>query len=338
MNNRMRRVVALLAAVTITSSIIVGVTLTRRNSDRHLPRVEFGELGSPVGKITYTLQCTLPEVEPTIQVYRVKPLVSKRDLLLQLIKALPIKEGPETDEQVHRLERAPSSLGKNEQSLSASIGGWTIKVWDGGQFSLSNDELSQQQSEFDTESVAPTEEKARQVADTFLAKIESLPAEVHFDKVGPGRTLIRGAGDKPGDILLKSVNVYYTAMIGEIPVRGPVGIQVGAGPSVVSMTNRIRYFTPEKMVAILSPQEAFDKLRAGEGHIGRGPEWSATCHIKSVKLVYWQEILGQNLSFIMPVYIFEGDAVAEGMKTVPCEAYIEAVRPELLTNEQRIVD
>ena len=330
MNNRNRGVVTWLIAVTLIVVFIIVIAQWRENSVRRFPRIEFGELGGPIGKLTFVQRATPQEIPSTVRVYKVKPLASKKNALLRLLRALPIVASPETDGSLRQLERAPESLAHEEKSLSASIGGWTVEVWSGGQFTIYNDELLNRPYDFENPPAAPTPEEAHQTADAFLASIGPLPKDVRFAEVGPGDTLIRGLGNKPGDIMVKSLLVSYSAAIDGIPVYGSVSVRVGAGPAVVSINNRLRQIVPDSMVEILSPQEAFDKLCAGEGHMSDGPSGSATGNVTSIKLVYWQGATARDLSYIMPVYIIEGNAEAPGKKTVPWKAYVEAVRPEFL--------
>ena len=300
---------------------------------KRFPSIAFGELASPVGKLTFVQRTTLPIVPSEVQVYKVQPLASKKEAFLKIFKALPIESSSDTNAKLQKLERAPESSMENEKSISASIGGWTVQIWNGGQFTIYNNELSDHLYDLNNTSTAPAPEEARKTADDFLAIIGSLPMDIQFSKVSPGDTITFGLGDKPNDTIVKILVVSYSAILNGIPVHGSVSIRVGAGPSVVSMTSRLRSVVPDSSIALLSPQEAFGKLKAGGGRISDGPVWNATANVTSMKLVYWQGAPAQDLSYVMPIYLFEGEAVADGKKTVPWRAYVEAIRPEFLETE-----
>lgn len=343
MNNR--RITILLVATAFVIGAVVTVAHTLDSSQiekteapksqtmRRFPRIAFGSLAQHMGKLTFIQRTAFPVAPANTIVYKVQPLASKKDTLLGIFKSLPLTSSPETDNWLHRLENMPESRAQKEDPLSASIGGWNVKVWNGGQFGIENRELCDRLGKLEKSSPAPTPEEARKAADDFLAMIGPLPFPVHFSEVVIGEAIVSGAGDKPGDRVVTKLNVSYFAEIEGIPVYGAVGIQVGAGPAVVTMINRLRQVAPDQKLPILSPQEAFDKLRAGECHIGKGPTWNATGNVKSIKLAYLQDILAEDLSYVMPVYIFEGDAIADGMPTVPWKAFVEAVRPEFLETQ-----
>lgn len=298
---------------------------------RRFPRIAFGQLADTIGRVTFVQHTTFPEVPSMVRLYKVQPLASKRDALVQLFKALPMASGPETDASLRQLERE-SGLSADKESMSAEIGEWTVEVWKGGQFDISNRQLSGSLSNFENGLTAPTPEEAHKAADAFLASIPLL-TDVHFLKAGPGRILTRGLGDKPGDVVVKSIVVSYYAAIDSIPLYGAVDVYVGPGPAVVTVNSRLRQVIPDENVGILSPQEAFDKLSAGECHWNKDPLY-ATCNVTSIKLGYYLGATADDLPYVMPLYVFEGDAVADGKKSSDTwKAYVEAVRPEFLETQ-----
>jgi len=221
---------------------------------------------------------------------------------------------------------------EKEEALATSIGGWSVRVWSGGQFTIENNEVSKHLYDNENGLTAPTPEEARKAADAFLASIGPLPTDVHFAKVGPGVTIIRELGGKPGDIVVKSLVVSYSAAIDGIPVYASVNVYVGPGPAVISAISFLCQVVPDDKVPILSPQEAFEKLRAGEGFIDDGPSWDATANVTLIRLVHYPVDIapGRSCSHTMPIYVFRGEAVADGRKGVPWRAFVEAVRPEFL--------
>lgn len=303
----------------------------QNNIEKRFPRIVFGQLGAPLGQLTFVQQCTLPELPATIQVYKVENLVSKKDTVLKIIKALPIKATPEIEDQVRHIDRLPSSWGQKESSVNAYFGDWTIKVWSAGQFILNNTRINEQvPADFEKLPVAPTEEEARKTADNFLNNIGYLPSVVKFLETKPGRSIERGWSGKPEDTKLISLIVSYTGFIDGIPVVGPVGIEISSGSKILTVNNRLRKSVPDTKVPIITPKEAFKRLSEGEGYISNGAETKAIGIIDSVMLAYWQNSTAEDLQYIMPVYVFEGDATVDGKKVGRCKAYIEAVKPEFL--------
>jgi hypothetical protein len=309
------------------------IEASRSQRSGRLPRIKFGRLLKQTGRLTFVQRAAFPAAPADAWVYKVQPLASKKNALLKIFKSLPLTSSPETDESLHRLEHAPESSMDKEDSASASIGGWDVKVWSGGQFLITNRELSDRLDKLGESSLVPKPQEARKAADDFLAMIGPLSLPVSFSEVEAGEYATSGGGNEPVHTVVTKLLVSYSAQIDGIPVSGGVGLYVGEGPAVVSMVSRLRHIVPDKTLPILSPQEAFEKLRAGEYNLAKGPSWNATGNVKSTKLVYWQSILAMDMSYIMPVYVFEGEAVAEGKTAKPWKAYVEAVRPEYLEVE-----
>lgn len=300
---------------------------------RQFPRIAFGKIAQPFGKLAFVQGTALLTAPSEVRVYKVQPLASKKDALLRVFETLPLVASQDIDARVHQLGRIPKSSADKEDAISASIGGWRVKVWSGGQFTIDNNDLWNRPSNSTKAPTIPTAEEARKAADDFLAKIGPLPLDVHFANVVPGEWDVYGAGDKPEDTVVRSLLVSYSAAMDGIPVYGSVSVYVSEGLEVVSVVNYLRQVVPEAKVPILSSQEAFGKLCAGEGHMDDGPPWDATGNVTSLKLVYFQGALSRKHSYIMPVYVFEGNAVADGKKAKPWKAFVEAVRPEFLEAE-----
>ena len=327
MNNRNRRVVTWLIVGILASGVSFAVVKMRGSSVTRYPRIEFGDAGSGVGRLPLVQGATPQGMPSEVRVYKVHPLASKKDALVRILQALPIASSPETDAALRRLEGARGSSAGKEESVSASVGGWCVKVWNGGQFTIYNNELLNCSYDFENPPATPTPEEARKAADDFLASIGPLPTDVHFVTVVPGDWYDSGSSDKPDDVVVTRLLVCYSAAMDGIPLQGtPLGVRVGPGPVVTSVNSRLRQVIPDQKLPVLSPQEAFDKLCAGECYISEG---SPKGEVTSIKLVYWLGYTAQDLSYIMPVYAFEGEAVV-GEKTRPWRAYVEAVRPEFL--------
>ena len=330
MNNR--RVITWLIAGTLVLGIAIAVAHTRDSSVRRYSRIEFGELAGAIGKLTFVQRTALPAAPSEVRIYKVQPLVSKKDALLKIFKALSIESSPEADARLRRLERAPGSWAQKGEPSSASIGGWLVEVWSDGKFIIHNTDLLNRPYDSEKAPVVPTAEEARKVADDFFARVGPLPTDVTFAKVQPGEWDTFGAGDKPDDTVVRSQLVSYSAAIDGIPVYASVNVYVGPGPAVISAISFLCQVVPDDKVPILSPQEAFEKLRAGEGFIDDGPSWDATANVTLIRLVHYPVDIapGRSCSHTMPIYVFRGEAVADGRKGVPWRAFVEAVRPEFL--------
>jgi hypothetical protein len=328
------RTLSIVATVALITSLGLGATHAQ-SEQKKFPRIatmSHADRASTRGS-TFILQTELPATPPAVQVFKVQPSASKKQTLLGIFQSLSLTPSPETNERLQALERVPEQLIEQEDELGATIGGWRVKVWNGGQFSIENDKLREHLSNLGKLSPAPTPEAARKAADDFLAMIGPLAAPIHFSEVVKGEELIYGSGDKPGDRVVTKLNVSYFAKMDDIPVFNAVGIQVGAGPAVVYMANRLRQVVPAGKVPIMSPQEAFDLLGQGKGYYEASTVAPAKRSVDSIQLVYWQSPLATDLIYVVPVYMFTGPEKHQGWPDDKWSAFVEAIRPEYLEEQ-----
>lgn len=319
MNNQAQKAIVWL----VVGILAIGISQAQGAPKRY-PRINFGE--GTFGKPPVGQQPAFPAAPSEVRVYRVQKLDSKKDILLKLFKALPLPSNKETKGRVRNLESAPESLIQNEKPVRASIGGWNVGVWDGGQFTISNWQLSDRICSNEDGSTIPSPKEARKAADAFLNKLGPLPIDVQFSEVGPGQVISKEAGKS----IVLLLNVYYTGTIDGLPVYGGVGVTVGAGPTVVAVNNRLRRIVPDGMVPILSAKEAFERLRSGEGSMSDESVWNAADKLTPVRLSYYLGSTAEDLAYIMPIYVFEGESAATAKRKLRWRAFLEAIRPEFL--------
>ena len=326
---RSRGIAYLVASVVLVAVAGSGLGSEEARPPGKLPRIEQGELiGVYPGKYTYVERGPLPALPASVMVYQVQPRQSKKALLSQLVRALRIEMTPGIEAQLSHIARLPKSWLPEEEPLSPTIGEWDVTIYPGGHFSAGNQRLAARMDKGNLP--APSEDDARKAADAFLARIEHLlPYPVRFTGVHPAYRESRGSVDWK----VLSLGVSYRAEIDGIEVGHRVSFVVGPEAEVVSLSSTLRRVVPYRRFPILSPKEAFEKVRAGEGLITDGPSWNATAYLDTVKLVYWQGNLAQDFPYLMPFYLLKGEAVAEGKKTVRWAAELEAIRPEWLEDK-----
>lgn len=315
------------SSIILIVSVCLGLACCQSNAKKGLPRIKFGQLGAPIGRLTFTKRATFPDLPSAVRVYRVQPMESMNAEFLKLVNDLQITRSSEDEAKIEHLKHASEPRLQKYEPLGMVIGGWEIHLYPGGQYSLRN--LKVIDSLTGREAKAPSAEEARRTADTFVSRAKLLPDDSQFRDVYDCDVSEWGIDDK----VVHSRGVVYQSYLEGMPTTGSFTVVVGPAGEIASVTNKMRRTVPEEPMPILSPNEGLEKLRSNEGHMANGPSWDATAYVDSVKLVYWQGVLVMDLSYIMPVYVFEGEAVAAGKKTVRWKAYIEAIRPELLETE-----
>ena len=329
MKQLQRKQCVVLIGVMLMFVAVIAITLARGSSaERRYPRIAFPE--TQVAAATFVPQCIIPEVSPTLLVYKGRKLESKKEVAVQLIQALTIRNTPDIQGDLQQFDVEDVPFVEDEATCNGVVDGWRVTVWSDGRYALSHEAAALQHEDLhDTPPL--THETARQVADAFLETITPLPTELQFSGIETGKSLDGERGVVAEHETDNSMIVMYDAALNGIPVQHAISIEVGADGTVLAMTNRLSQLVAEEHVLILSPREALQKLRQGEGYLGSNTTGTARCYVNSMKLVYRQCDVAANQSYMMPVYQFDGETASADRKTTEqWTAYVEAIRPELL--------
>lgn len=302
-----------------------------------LPRIPFGEVVTVCWR-KIVQRTELPSAPEAVRVYEIHPSASRKAEMLALLRALPITDTPERNRKLKEIERVSDArierylADKDEASWRMSIEDWNVTFWPDGQFAahyrLPDESMSIE------DRPAPPEEQARAAAEAFLTSIRPLlPVDVQFADVSPCRTITSTH---------ETVVSYWVSFRAEpeaygLPVMGGVAVEVAAGPTVMTVSNRLPRKGPERMLPILTPEEAWQKLLAHDAHLADDGDGD-TLYLDSVELMYYRTGMSRDAQFpyLVPVYVFSG---ASGYtQTDPrrnpeqdeWRAYVEAVRPEYL--------
>jgi hypothetical protein len=294
---------------------------------KRYPHIEFGETTPgprPAEIILRTQLPAAPQAVPMLKVQKLSP-EERKTLLLQLFRALPMEDyytPPQIEWKLARLERSDWSALPDDEPMETQIGEWVVSVWSSGQFMISSNPPPDKQRE---DLPAPTEAEARKMADAFLPRIVAqLPEAVSYSGVGLASS--RSGGNAGEEILSRGIS--YQAKQHELPA-GRISISIASGPRVEGVRSTLRRTVEDGIVPILSPEEALAQLQKGKDGAG-APFEGATAYVDSIELIYWVQAPALDMSYLMSLYLFGGEATAEGKKPQRWGGTIEAVRPEFL--------
>jgi len=155
----------------------------------------------------------------------------------------------------------------------------------------------------------PSDDEATDMARKFLIGNGLMPDDAVLCKVDHPRVV---AIDKTGDVIdvgFEDVRVSFTREVDGLPVVGAgskIDVEVGGGGDVISMYKVWREYMPYKEFSIITPDEAFEKLK--EVGIFTGIKDVETASIDMVYLGYYAKSASEVQTYLQPVYIFEGEA------------------------------
>jgi hypothetical protein len=117
--------------------------------------------------------------------------------------------------------------------------------------------------------------------------------------------------------------------IGGLPVHNAgIGVSVGENGEVVAVSNSLRKFDPEPVrdVKIVTPEQAYQRLSAGNVMIQPLPENYDKLVVTNISLGYWMATQTEPQNYIVPVYVFSCNALWGG-KSEGVFRYVPAVDP-----------
>jgi hypothetical protein len=288
------------------------------------PRVPLGDGPTCILPAKYQQRAGLPKLPQTVQIYKVKTLQAKNAFLVKLLKALPIEATPQNKAKLAEISRRPEP-GQWEV-LTESVGGWEVMVFPSGQFEARKINTTDKSDNKQKPQDALDEHMVSWMTDALVARLQPvLPHAVSFAGI---KEMPQQAGGA------KHMEVYYHALIRSLPVMGQLSVEVAPGPIVVRVQSDFRHIVPDRIVPIMSPTKAFQKIQEGEGtcatNIDHQPISPYTGYLDYVRLAYWEDAQNIDLSYLLPIYVLGGEAVAQGGLSARWSARIDALSPEFL--------
>jgi hypothetical protein len=124
---------------------------------------------------------------------------------------------------------------------------------------------------------------------------------------------------------ITSYQVFFERKINGLPVFGVdrISVTINKKGEVYSATIATRSVTKGKKVEIISPMEALNKVKQGEGQVyfdGHAEE----ANIEEASLVYWMEAASQEQKDVIPMYRLKGKTE----KGEEINAYVAAIEQE----------
>ena len=140
----------------------------------------------------------------------------------------------------------------------------------------------------------------------YLTERGLLPDDVHFEKVS--------VKDQYAHTDLTSTTVYnltkHVSFIKEIRglrvYNAGIGATINERGEVVSAGNSLRELNPEpvRYVKIVTPEEAYQRLIAGDVVMRVLPDGYDEVVVSDISLGYWMEIKTEPQKYVLPVYVF----------------------------------
>lgn len=261
---------------------------------------------------SFVLNTTLPEYPNKIMVYEsVKPRVSEKEVL-SIAKQLGLNKNV-------REVSGEFILTDGQYHLEVNKNSGRVAYTDASRWMIGNDK--------DKPSNLPSDDEAIDIARKFLIDKGLMPDDAVLRGVDhPGVVAINKTGDVIG-VGFEDVKVSFAREVNGLPVVGAgskIHVEVGGGGEVIRVYKVWREYVPYKKFSIITPDEAFEKLKK----VGIfGIKDVETASIDKVYLGYYTKSASDEQTDLQPVYVFEGEAKRDN-ETRKFVQYIPAA-PEL---------
>ena len=174
----------------------------------------------------------------------------------------------------------------------------------------------------------PSDEEAREIATNYLLERGLFPADVYFEDVGIGSSC---QNRSPTSVTVYNLtkDVRFIKKIQGLRVyTAGITVSIGENGEVVAVSNSLRKFDPEPVrdVKIVTPEQAYQRLSAGDVMIQPLSENYDKLVVTNISLGYWMATQTEPQNYIVPVYVFSCNALWDG-KSEEVFRYVPAVDP-----------
>jgi len=175
----------------------------------------------------------------------------------------------------------------------------------------------------------PSDEEACVIAMDYLKERGFLSGDVHATGVSVGSSFVDGSATPGGAEYILTKHITFAGEIGGLRVHNAgIGVSIGENGEVVAVSNSLRKFDPKPVrdVKIVTPEQAYQRLRSGDLTKNPLPWDYDTITVTNISLGYWMEDQAQPQQYIVPVYVFSCAAAWDG-KSEGVSRYVSAVDP-----------
>ena len=166
----------------------------------------------------------------------------------------------------------------------------------------------------------PSDEDAIKIATKFLKDRDLYP-----EGAGDPTTYRENAYSDEDTVTFGQIGVWYHRVLDGLNVEGTqYVVYVGGNGDVIGYYANWRDYEPYKDMPVISPEVAFEKLATKGVPVGMNPTESRVS-IEDIYLAYHTNAGAYEEDYLEPIWVFEGDVIADGKSVMPVKEYIPAL-------------
>jgi hypothetical protein len=287
--------------------IILGLSYVNSPSiENSQPSILLGPSGS--SEITLTAEFPTPPMQ--MMVYTVVPQNTREDAA-KIAKKLGV-----TEELIERDNHIYTTGGSWDYSFVSKTGAFHYNLPD----------RTSGHDPIDVPEFLPGEGEAVTIAGNYLKSKDLWEEGAVFDEIlySEGYTIYGENNTK--SLIHKTLLVRFNRVMNNYPVVGDyIAVEIGGNGDVIGLFKAWRTYTPDKEYAVISPEEAYQKLIENESMFPVSKDVQVS--INRVYPGYATRTPSESMDLLKPVYAFDYETMSDG-KPITGTVFIPAV-PEL---------
>jgi hypothetical protein len=263
-----------------------------------------GMKSAGAANLTCTVSVAFPSTPEAVVLYR----VVKPEVTTELVSSMAEKMGLEG---TVRESQDQLVLSDDPYSLEVHLKSGRVVLIDIPRWMNPNDK--------DLPENLPSDDEAVRIATGYLEKTGLLPPDATPSGVDHQEIArYNEKGERIGTAY-EEISVSYSRTIDGRPVVGSkLTVEIGGGGDILNVYRLWRDYAPEKEVAIVTPEEALEELKAAGVAEGRSAD------IAGIELGYYEATATREPSHLVPVYIFTGKVQDETGEETTFVRYVPA--------------
>ena len=266
------------------------------------------------GQLSYKIIVNVPkqDVPGKITIYKTQtPVVTKVDAIT-LAKKFNITNIGEINE------------GDPKISVSSKDMRYSLQLFKTGGMSYSDYKRSDTPNGIDIAENLPSDDKAIEIATTFLKERDLLPDGAIVGGVTHGKAYTTSNGKTW--VSWEDILVYYTRELNGMKVEGTqFEIEVGGHGDIIRFFSNWKEYEAIGEYPIKSQESSTDTLKQNGITIGTGPDKPDTISIDEIYLAYDTTAVAYKENYLEPVWVFKGEALKNGSAVMPVKEFVPAL-------------
>jgi hypothetical protein len=218
------------------------------------------------------------------------------------------------------------SEGDRKISVSSKDMRYCLQLFKTGGMSYSDYQRTDTPNGIDIAENLPTDEDAEKLATSFLKERGLMPGDAILGGTEHRKVYKLNKSGGSDTVVWEDILVYYTRELNGLKVEGTqFEVEVGGHGDIIRFFSNWKDYQPIGESPIKSNDVAIQEMRQKGIAAGIGSVKPDTVSINQIYLAYDTTAVAYKEDYLEPVWVFKGNALANGQTIAPVEEFIPAL-------------